>query len=45
VATIGVVRSWSFKPKARGTYLVTLLAVDLAGNRRTVAAELTVKVT
>ncbi len=44
-ATIGVVRSWSFKPKARGTYLVTLLAVDLAGNRQTVAAELTVKVT
>ena len=44
-AKVGVLRSWSFKPKARGTYTVTLLAVDLAGNRQAVAARLTVKVT
>ena len=44
VAT-GVARSWSFKPTARGTYRVVLSAVDLAGNRQTVAATLVVKVT
>ncbi len=40
----GVARSWSFKPKARGTYRVVLRAVDLAGNRQTVAATLVVTV-
>jgi flagellar hook assembly protein FlgD len=44
-AAVGVLRSWSFKPKARGTYTVTLVAVDLAGNRQAVGARLTIKVT
>jgi flagellar hook assembly protein FlgD len=43
-AATGVARSWSFKPKARGTYRVCLRAVDLAGNRQTVAARLVVTV-
>jgi flagellar hook assembly protein FlgD len=44
-AAVGVLRSWSFRPKARGTYTVTLVAVDLAGNRQAVGARLTIKVT
>ena len=41
----GALRSWSFKPKARGRYSLTLRALDLAGNRQVVVARLTVRVT
>ena len=37
--------SWSFTPKARGTYTVRVRATDLAGNVQATPAALTVKVT
>ena len=37
--------SWSFKPKARGTYTVRLRATDLAGNVQATPATFVVKVT
>jgi flagellar hook assembly protein FlgD len=43
-AATGIARSWSFRPKARGKYTMRLSAVDLAGNRQTVAARLVVTV-
>jgi flagellar hook assembly protein FlgD len=41
---VGVGAAWAFKPTARGTYAIAIAATDLAGNRQTKPAVLTLTV-